>query len=102
MPRATRYPLTLPLRFRPERADQWSYGISVNISHTGILFETSRDVDVQGPLDIEVVLPGDGEERARIVTRAVVRRATNREGEEALAVSLSGAEVLRGFGHGTK
>ena len=102
MPRATRYPLTLPLRFRPAGADQWSYGLSVNISHTGILFETSRDVDVRDPLDIEVVLPGDGEEQARIVTRAVVRRATNRGGEEALAVSLSGAELLRGFGQGPR
>ena len=96
-PRATRYPLHLPVRFRPDGEDRWSFGVSLNISHTGILFQASLGGGMEGPLDIEVVLPGDDEGSARIVTRGVVRRAITRadEGEDALAVSLSGPELIR-------
>ena len=97
VPRATRYPLTLPVRFRARGESQWSVGISVNISHTGLLFDAGRAVDARQPLEIEVVLPGDDQASARVVARATVRRApaADSDHDQALAVALDGWELVR-------
>lgn len=97
MPRATRYALNLPVRFRPDGERAWSYGMSLNISHTGLLFEAARDFDPGQSLEIEVVLPGDDQGSARVVTRGVIRRAAagTRDGEGAMAAALDDYELLR-------
>lgn len=102
MPRATRYPLNLPVRFRPEGEEGWSFGMSLNISHTGILIAAESDIDTRRPLEIEVVLPGDEEGSARVVTRGRVRRASPgaEDREHAVAVSLDAYELVRVPRHG--
>ena len=97
MPRAARYPLNLPVRFRAGGEETWSFGMSLNISHTGILFEAERNVDPGHPLELEIVLPGDAEASARVVTRGVIRRAAPeaRDREQALAVALDTYDLVR-------
>jgi hypothetical protein len=97
VPRATRYPLNLPVRFRPEGDDRWGYGMTLNISHTGLLLRADRDVGVDRQVEIEVVLPGDEDASARVVSRGTVRRAAPGGGErnQALAVAFEGCELVR-------
>lgn len=99
VPRATRYPLNLPVRYRPEGDERWGYGMTLNISHTGLLLRADRGVDLARHVEIEVVLPGDEEASARVVSRGTVRRASATGGEQeqdqALAVAFEGCELVR-------
>lgn len=97
VPRATRYPLNLPVRYRPAGDERWGYGMTLNISHTGLLLRADREVGVDRPVEMEVVLPGDEEASARVVSRGTVRRASAGAGEQdqALAVAFEGCELVR-------
>jgi hypothetical protein len=43
-PRARRFPLHVPVRFRPPCEAGWREGHAINISHTGVLFEPNGPV----------------------------------------------------------
>jgi hypothetical protein len=56
-PRAIRFKLQLPVRYRPVGRSEWQEGTTENISHTGLLFRTAEIVDVNTPIEMRVVLP---------------------------------------------
>jgi len=56
-PRAPRFPLRLPLRFRPSGDAAWSEGTTVNISRSGVLFNTDKPLEPQTVLEIQMELP---------------------------------------------
>jgi hypothetical protein len=44
----------LPLRYRESGTTQWHVGSTINISRTGILFETDQDLPLQTPLQVQI------------------------------------------------
>ena len=75
--RAPRYPIHLPLRFRPSGDAEWVGGTSENVSVSGVLFTTAHALAVGSTLVVELLLaPDDGS--TRIVTSATVVRGRAR------------------------
>ena len=60
--RARRFPLTLPIRCRRTGEEGWLEGVTINISSSGVLFLTSKPLDVDTKVEMTIVL---GESRAR-------------------------------------
>ena len=60
--RATRFPLTLPIRCRRAGDEGWIEGVTINISRSGVLFRTSEPLDVNTQIEMRIAL---GETRAR-------------------------------------
>lgn len=54
--RAPRYPLQLPLRYRPVGQTDWLMGRTEDISSSGVLFRAERLCDVDTPLEVSIVL----------------------------------------------
>ena len=54
--RAERFPLKIPLRYLEGGLSEWHEGETVNISHTGILFEAHKSLPVNSELDLELQL----------------------------------------------
>ena len=95
--RANRFTMDLPLRYRSAREDAWSYGVTLNISASGVLFRSARALDQATPMEMQVVLPGDGQGGARILSRgAVVRSVTpgNPADHHLVAVSIETYDLV--------
>ena len=56
-PRAFRFPISTPIHYREGGEADWSHGITVNISRTGILFQPERDVRLQTGLEMRILFP---------------------------------------------
>ena len=54
--RATRFPLCLPVRYRPLGKPEWQQGQTENISHTGALFRVEAPLPVDTPVEFRLVL----------------------------------------------
>jgi hypothetical protein len=57
VPRATRYPLCIPLSYRDGGRSGWHACETVNISRTGILFRTDKTLAIDSTVDIRVDFP---------------------------------------------
>lgn len=57
--RAQRYPITVPLRFRAAAMSEWIAAKTVNISRTGILFQTDQMIQKDCVLDVHVIFTKD-------------------------------------------
>lgn len=89
-PRATRFPVCLPVRWRLAGRGGWAYGATINASGTGILFRCGCDLDPSDVLELEMLLP-DG--AGQIVARAVVTRAVDAgdgSGDRVIASGITG------------
>jgi hypothetical protein len=97
VPRATRFAMNLPVRYRTPGEARWSYGMTINISSTGVLFRAGRALPPRAAMDIEVVLPGDEEGSARVVGRgSVTRSAADASGDDHIvAATLDGSDLVR-------
>lgn len=56
-PRAQRFPMHLPLHYQRSGSPHWHDGRTVNISRTGILFQTDEELQQNAALEILVDLP---------------------------------------------
>src|SRR5919201_4493816 len=54
--RATRFPLRLPVRYRPLGKPEWQQGQTENISHTGALFRVEAPLPVDTRVEFRLVL----------------------------------------------
>jgi hypothetical protein len=54
--RATRFPLRLPVRYRPLGRPEWRQGQTENISHTGALFRVEDPLPVDTRVEFRLVL----------------------------------------------
>jgi hypothetical protein len=65
--RASRYTVSIPVRYRPFGELGWTETKTINISCTGVLFETSEPLELESPIELSFDLPaemggtGDGE-----------------------------------------
>ncbi|HEX2453750.1 MAG TPA: PilZ domain-containing protein [Vicinamibacterales bacterium] len=67
-PRARRFPLHVPVRFRPPCEAGWREGRAINISHTGVLFQPKGPVPMlDEPVEICVQLSALTPDAADIV-----------------------------------
>ncbi len=71
-PRANRYAIECPLRFRRRGGHDWHRGTLRNMSASGLLFSPAASVPVKAEIEIVVTLSPLG--LARIWCRAVVVR----------------------------
>jgi hypothetical protein len=55
--RAYRYAIHTPIRFRESGTVQWHEGTTVNISLTGILFQSDTNLPPQTLLEMQITLP---------------------------------------------
>jgi hypothetical protein len=55
--RAPRFAIQMPLRFRASGATEWHEGKSINVSRTGILFQSDIDLLPNTLLEMQLILP---------------------------------------------
>ena len=55
--RASRYNVTIPVRYRPLGDLGWTETKTINISLTGVLFEASDPLDLESPIELSFDAP---------------------------------------------
>lgn len=55
--RAQRFPIQTPLRYRGRGETAWREGTTVNISRTGVLFQTEEKMEPETVLEMQIVFP---------------------------------------------
>jgi hypothetical protein len=94
VPRAFRYPIHMVIRFRKSGTTEWHEGTTVNISRTGILFQSNMNFSPRTLLEMQVILPYEvsGEPPANVLCWGPVVRLDSElteEGRTALAAAIS-------------
>ncbi len=77
-PRARRFPMEFPLRYRPADDAAWLEGRGANISRSGMLFRASQSLRLRAPVEMTFVMPVEipGESPATVICQGhVVRQA---------------------------
>jgi hypothetical protein len=59
VPRATRYRITIAVRYRKTGEAAWREGRSENISRTGLLFRAERMLPAQTPIEMMLEMPAE-------------------------------------------
>ena len=77
IPRAERFPIRAPLRYRESGQATWSEGTTVNISRSGVLFSAEREIEPKTLLEVRILFPADniGENPANVICWGPVVRA---------------------------
>ena len=55
--RASRVPLALTLRYRPQGDVGWSEAQTINISRSGVLFAADGSLEIDAPIEMSLDLP---------------------------------------------
>ncbi len=92
-PRAFRYTIHIPVKFREKGTAEWHEGKTVNISRTGILFQSDMNLPPQSLLEMQIVLPHElaGESQANVCCWGPVVRSdqnASEAGRTALAATI--------------
>jgi hypothetical protein len=86
--RTERFPLRLPIRYRPVGSLQWAHGTTENISATGVLVRADVVPGLHAALDFRFPVEM-GRDRSEVACRgAVVRTATGAAGQPAFAATI--------------
>jgi hypothetical protein len=93
--RIERFPLRLPIRYRPVGANQWSHGTTENISAQGVLVRGGVVPDLHDPLDFRFEV-GVGPNRSEVACRgAVVRTVAGDGAGHAFAATIDAFTFVR-------
>ena len=103
-PRAPRYVIDLPMRFRQRADPAWRRGHTKDVSSSGVLFVADADdptLDVNTPLEMNLVMPQEivGAEAARVECHGrVVRTLPPRTADErpGAAATIARYRIVRG------
>jgi hypothetical protein len=93
--RAPRFAIQMPLRFRESGATEWHEGKSVNVSRTGILFQSGIDLLPNALLEMQILLPPEIVGKANVNVRCwgpVVRMVVPNSAKEQ---TTTAAVILR-------
>lgn len=101
IPRAERFPLSIPVRYRAPNRPEWLEGKTQNISCSGLLLHTDASVEPKVKLELRIELPVAvlGEGRGEIVCKGTVVRAQENPLADlptALAVAIQSYRMTRG------
>lgn len=93
-PRASRYPIRAPLRYRLEGASGWSEGFTENFSRSGVLFRGENSLEAGNPVEMTIEFPRvrSLEASLRVVCAGVIvrtARPTSEKERAVLAVAIS-------------
>ncbi len=99
-PRAERFPIRTPLRYRGSGQTAWSRGTTVNISRTGVLFSAEKELPPKTMLELRILFPADiaaGTPANVICWGPVVRteRSSSPDQQPALAVAIRSYRFTR-------
>lgn len=78
-PRARRFPMEFPLRYRPVDDAAWHEGRGTNISRSGMLFRAEQSLRLRAPVEVSFLMPVEipGESPATVICQGhVVRQAS--------------------------
>ena len=100
-PRAQRFAIQMPLRYRRSGEVAWHEGKTENISRSGVLFQAEELLEMNTPVELSFALPVEvgGEAGAVVfcqsqIVRTVLPPAT--DARPALAALIRSYEFLRG------
>ena len=101
IPRAERFPISIPVRYREPNHPEWLEGKTQNISCSGLLLHTDASLEPKITLELRIELPVSvlGEGRGEIVCKGTVVRAqenTLAGLPTALAVAIQSYRMTRG------
>lgn len=97
IPRAERFVVELPVRYRPVGETTWTYGLTRNISTTGLLFTTLEPLDVDTAIELEVAVPRPfvGHDHARLTcTGHIVRGMKEADDSASLAATIASYRLM--------
>lgn len=100
VPRAQRFPIRAPLRYRVRGERTWREGSVENVSVSGLLFRGERLVDAQTPIELSFILPvkPGGDLGARVVGRAMIVRSPadpSASGTPSMAAAIIRSRLVR-------
>jgi len=100
-PRAERFPLNIPVRYREPHRPEWLEGKTANISCSGMLLHTDASLEPKITLELRIELPISvlGESRGEIVCKGTVVRTEENPLADlptALAVAIQSYRMTRG------
>lgn len=98
--RAKRYGLRVPIYFRELGDLTWLEGITENVSHSGVLFQSASALPLNTTLELrlQVTTPGKGKRPAEIRGKGVVVRVKQKDLPDtaaALAVAMRDCRISR-------
>ena len=94
-PRAARFPLNLPIRYRPPGESQWQSARTINISKSGLLFIGPSSRPMGERLEMEITLRPTAAKVSGVITcTATVVRREERPGEYAIAASIHSGQLV--------
>jgi len=91
-PRAPRYPIRMPLKYRSSGTAEWWEGQTENISRSGVLFRTDHPMPLQTPVDVLMSIPdevGDAGSGMVVCNGRVVRTEPPQPSDPRLAVAIT-------------
>jgi hypothetical protein len=103
VPRAPRFEIRVPVKYRPSGATDWRDGRTENISRSGVLFRTDLAMSVQTPIELLMALPEEvGGESAPVLCRGRVVRTEPPKPDDprpAVAAAIAGYRLAHSPGH---
>ena len=101
VPRAERFPISIPVRYRAPNRAEWLEGKTENISCSGLLLHTDASLEPKITLELRIELPVSvlGEGRGEIICKGTVVRAEENPLADlptALAVAIQSYRMTRG------
>jgi hypothetical protein len=104
-PRAQRYTVRIPLKYRPSGTADWWEGRTENISRSGVLFRTEHVMPLQTPVDVLMPLPEEvgGAGSGMVICNGRVVRTEPPQPDEprpAVAVTISSYRLQHSPGSG--
>jgi two-component system, cell cycle sensor histidine kinase and response regulator CckA len=102
-PRAQRFQLHLPLKYRQIGEKDWHQGTTQNISRSGMLFKAEQPLQPNAVLEINLVLPSEiaGLSPTEVVCRGEVVRSVKPAGD-AISPELAARILQYHFQHGAR
>jgi hypothetical protein len=95
-PRATRFVIHIPVKFRPSGATDWREGRTENISRSGVLFRADYLMPLQTPIEFLMALPDEIGAGATVVCRGRVVRTEPPNPDDprpAVAATIAGYRI---------
>ncbi len=100
-PRAERFPISIPVRYREPNRSEWLQGKTENISRSGVLLLTEASLEPKIAIELRFELPISvlGEGRGQIVCKGTVVRAEENpllDPPTTLAIAIRSYRMTRG------
>ncbi len=99
IPRAMRYAMTAPIRYRVAGSRDWNAGMTLNISRSGVLFTSEGEILPGAVIDMWLALPPafDNTQGAELVSTGVVVRGDPAAGAPQFAARFHHYSLGRSF-----